>query len=238
MRRLSLLISLTIGTISMPSAEAFNVFMSIKGLKTCGGRQISTSNVVAACEDDNCQPGSTVQVTGDVRVKYPGYDPYDDPVIYLTPCLYLDAPLGMGFSLKCYDEYRQKGGYLCNWYANSDEGGSCGVDGDYQLNYSFYLPSKLDSISFTSKYGLPVDLMIKVNQLQYMCALDRDQQSEFTYLVYSSVGVLAIIGAAAGLLRQRRHLRICTARPTNDEDTVDTSFVEMTEKVETETSAA
>ena len=62
MRRLFLLMSLTFG--SMPSAEAFNVFMSIGGLKTCGGRQISTSNVVAACGDDNCQIGGAVQVTG------------------------------------------------------------------------------------------------------------------------------------------------------------------------------
>ena len=62
MRRLFLLMSLTFGIV--PSAEAFNVFMSIGGLKTCGGRQISTSNVVAACGDDNCQIGGAVQVTG------------------------------------------------------------------------------------------------------------------------------------------------------------------------------
>ena len=174
-----------------------------------------------------------------MRVKNPGYDPNDDPVIYLTPCLYLNAPLGLGFSYKCYNEYRQKGGRFCNWYATSDDGSSCGVDGDYQMDYSFYLPSTLDSSSFTRKFGLQVDLMIKVNQLQYMCALDQDQQSEFNDLVYGSVGALAAVGVAASLLRQRRRLRICTA-PTVDADTntVDTSFVEMSEKGEGETSAA
>ena len=64
MRRLFLLLVLSLTFGSMPSAGAFNVFMSIGGLKTCGGRQISTSNVVAACGDDNCQIGGTVQVTG------------------------------------------------------------------------------------------------------------------------------------------------------------------------------
>jgi hypothetical protein len=106
------------------------------------------------------------------------------------------------------------------------------------MDYSFYLPSTLDSISFTRKFGLQVDLMIKVNQLQYMCALDQDQQSDFNDLVYGSVGAhVAAVGVAASLLRQRRRLRICTA-PTVDADTVDTSFVEMSEKGEGETSAA
>lgn len=96
------------------------------------------------------------------------------------------------------------------------------------------LPSKLDSISFTSKYGLPIDLMIKVNQLHYMCALDRDQQSELlTNLVYSSVGIVVVVGAAAGLLRQRRRLRICTASSDGKDDAaVDASFVEMSDKGE------
>ena len=170
-----------------------------------------------------------------VRVKYPGYDPNDDPVIYLTPCLYLAAPLGMGFSIKCFDEYRQKGGHVCDWYASSDDNGdsNCGVEGDNQLDKYIQLPSKLDSISFTSKYGLPIDLMIKVNQLHYMCALDRDQQSELTNLVYSSVGIVVVVGAAAGLFRQRRRLRICTAPSDGKyDDAVDTSFVEMSDKGE------
>lgn len=166
-----------------------------------------------------------------MRVKHPGYDTTDDPIIYLTPCLYLAAPLGLGFSLKCFDEYRQKGGHVCDWYASSDDNGgtSCGVEGDHNLDKYFELPSKLDSISFTSKYGLPIDLMMKVNQLHYMCAVDSDQQEEFANLVYSSVGVLVVVGAAAGLLRQRRRLRICTA-PNGEEDAVDTSFVEMSDK--------
>ena len=69
----------------------------------------------------------------------------------------------------------------------------------------------------------------------YMCALDRDQQSELTNLVYrsSSVGIVVVVGAAAGILRQRRRLRICTAPSDGkDDDAVDASFVEMSDKGE------
>lgn len=49
----------------------------------------------------------------------------------------------------------------------------------------------------------------------------------------SSVGIVVVVGAAAGILRQRRRLRICTAPSDGkDDDAVDASFVEMSDKGE------
>lgn len=125
----------------------------------------------------------------------------------------------MGFSFKCFDEYKQKAGNLCDWYNYDQRGAVCGQEGNYQLDYSLTLPSEIDEINETGfdSWGLPIDVMVEAS-LGGLCEVDSSQDTD---AVYASAAGVVILAGVAGIL-QRRRRRIAT---TSDDKAH--AFVEM-----------
>ena len=155
-----------------------------------------------------------------VSIGSPGFDADDNPAVYLTPCLYLNGPFGMGFSFKCFEEQKHLAGYLCDWYNYEKRGAVCGQEGKYQMDFSVEISTDIDDIINFDDWGLPIDIMVKASPSE-TCADDLGDSP----VTYSVVGVLVLSAAAAGVMHSRRR-RMATS---SDQDrSVD--FVEMADE--------
>jgi len=231
----SFVVSAIVVAMTPSSVSAYNVYIDVPNTKTCDGGRVVTKDVIGICDitdhnttdtddgEEGCSAGDTIQVTGNLSIRSPGFDADDNPAAYLTPCLYLNIPLGMGFSFKCFEEHKQMAGYLCDWYNYEKRGAACGQEGNYQMDFSITVPTEVDDIKFDT-WGLPIDVMVKVN-LSGACAADLGDNT----VTYSAVGIL-LLSAAAGVVFRRRR-RIGT---TSDQDQADQckDFVEMTDATE------